>query len=172
MAGAKPKLVFWKPGLVVRAAQVYLDANFLVALAWPEHIWHASATGLSAAMQARGTRLILSSLAFNEAIYQLIKLAEKEQSRRSEAAGFDNGAELNWHSSLDRAVAGLATLDFFEPANISFQRQVIRAVRDLNLDPTDAFHYAAAARLNCPIVTNDVGFQKLPDANLTVVTFF
>ncbi len=173
---AKPKIVFWKPGGVVRGKQVYLDANFLVGLAQPDHIWHSSASGLLASLLERGTKLVLSSLALNEAIYQLIRLEQKTQARLAES-GDDAGSELaaagpGWAGLLIQTLESLSNLVFFEPPDLAFHRQVIRAVQELNLDPTDAFHYSAAHRLACPILSNDVGFQKIPDQNLVVVTFF
>jgi predicted nucleic acid-binding protein len=168
VAAAKPKIVYWKPGGVVRGTQVYLDANFLVGLARPDHIWHASASALRDSLVERATKLILSSLAFNEVIYQLLRLEQKDkdQSEAEPAPG------ANWPERLDKAVLSLSNLSFFEPPDAAFHRQVSRAVYDLKLDPTDAFHYAATRRLACPIVTNDAGFQKIPDQNLTIITFF
>ena len=168
MAAARPKIVYWKPGGVVRGTQVYLDANFLVGLARPDHIWQASARALRDSLVERGTKLVLSSLAFNEVIYQLLRLEQKDsaQTENEPVPG------SNWPERLDEAALGLPNLSFFEPPDAAFHRQVIRAVYDLKLDPTDAFHYAAARHLACPIVTNDVGFQKIPDQNLTIVTFF
>jgi predicted nucleic acid-binding protein len=168
VAVAKPKIVFWKPGGVVRGTQVYLDANFLVGLARPDHIWHASASALREALAERGTRLVLSSLAFNEVIYQLLRLEQKDASQ----AENELASGMNWPERLEAAALDLPNLSFFEPPDAAFHRQVIRGVYDLKLDPTDAFHYAAAHHLACPIVTNDVGFQKIPDQNLTIVTFF
>jgi len=81
----KPRIVFWKPGGVVRGKQVYLDANFLVGLAQPDHIWNASARGLLASLLERGTNLVLSSLALNEAIYQLTRLEQKNRARLAES---------------------------------------------------------------------------------------
>ena len=162
MAQSKPKIVFWKPGGVVKGTQVYLDANFLVALAWPAHIWHTQATNLCSSFKERQTALILSSLALNEAIYQLPRLIEKAAPE----------VQLNWNETLSQTLTELPNLRSFEPPNLAFHQAVIRGVHDLHLDPTDAFHYAAARELNCPIVTNDAGFQKIPDQNLTVVTFF
>ena len=152
----------------MRGTQVYLDANFLVGLARPDHIWHASACALRDSLAERGTRLVLSSLAFNEVIYQVLRLEQKD----SAPAENEPAQVANWPERLDEAVLGLPNLSFFEPPEAAFHRQVIRAVYDLKLDPTDAFHYAAARHLACPIVTNDVGFQKIPDQNLTIVTFF
>lgn len=173
---AKPKIVFWKPGMVVRGKQVYLDANFLVALAQPGHIWHTSAGSLLASLSERDTGLVLSSLALNEAIYQLTRLEQKSQARPPEPAEFvtelTSNTEPGWASHLNQALESLSNLVFFEPPNLAFHRQVIRAVGELNLDPTDAFHYSAARHLACPILTNDAGFQKIPDQNLVVVTFF
>ncbi len=180
---AKPKIVYWKPGLVVRGVQVYLDANFLVGLARPGHIWHASASGLLASLNQRETRLVLSSLAFNEAIYQLLRLEQKDNQAQTEpeadvadlnldSTPTDPAPPKSWAERLDDAALGLPNLTFFEPPDAAFHRQVVRGVRELNLDPTDAFHYAAARRLACPLVSNDVGFQKIPDQNLVVVTFF
>lgn len=166
---AKPKIVFWKPGGVVRGKQVYLDANFLVALAHPTHIWHGSAGMLLASLSEQGTRLVLSSLALNEAIYQLIRL---EQKNRTEPGAVETNLEPGWANQLNQTLSTLTNPVFFEPPDLTFHEQVIRAVGELNLDPTDAFHYSAARRLTCPIVTNDVGFQKISDQNLVVVTFF
>jgi predicted nucleic acid-binding protein len=168
VAAAKPKIVYWKPGGVVRGTQVYLDANFLVGLARPDHIWHASASALRDSLAERGTKLVLSSLAFNEVIYQLLRLEQKDSLQTEE----EPALTTNWPERLDEATLSLPNLSFFEPPDAAFQRQVIRAVYELKLDPTDAFHYAAARRLACPIVTNDVGFQKIPDQNLTIITFF
>lgn len=183
MAAAKPKIVFWKPGGVVRGSQVYLDANFLVGLAWAEHIWQNSASALLASLSERKTKLLLSSLALNEAIYQLMRLEEKDRARQAESDEEEDWEEegdreeikpvrLGWAERLDETLLSLPDLAFFEPPDVDFHRQVIRAVRDLNLDPTDAFHYSAARRVGCPLVSNDVGFQKIPDQNLVVVTFF
>ncbi len=172
----KPKIVFWKPGMVVRGKQVYLDANFLVALAEPGHVWHTSAGALLASLSARATNLALSSLALNEAIYQLTRLEQKNRARLSEpgelAAKTISNNEPGWAANLKAALESLSNLVFFEPPDLAFHQQVIRAVSELNLDPTDAFHYSAAHRLACPILTNDAGFQKIPDQNLVVVTFF
>lgn len=173
---AKPKIVFWKPGGVVRGKQVYLDANFLVGLAQPDHIWHISASGLLASLLERGTNLVLSSLALNEAIYQLTRLEQKNRAsllESGEAAGSELlASEPGWAGLLNLTLESLSNLVFFEPPDLAFHRQVIRAVGELNLDPTDAFHYSAVRRLACPILSNDVGFQKIPDQNLVVVTFF
>lgn len=164
--------------MVVRGAQVYLDANFLVGLAWPGHIWHASANALRASFAERNTVLVLSSLAFNEAIYQLVRLEQKDRDKYEEEGKTEEDVNTvpsvkgSWAEQLDEAALGLPNLQFFEPPDALFHRQVIRAVRELNLDPTDAFHYAATRRLNCPLVSNDVGFQKIADQNLTIVTFF
>jgi predicted nucleic acid-binding protein len=176
---ARPKIVFWKPGGVVRGKQVYLDANFLVSLAQPDHIWHSSAHDLLASLLERGTKLVLSSLALNEAIYQLTRLEQKNRARLEEPDEVA-GSELltigpGWAGMLNQALVSLSlsgNLGFFEPPDMAFHQQVIRAVQELNLDPTDAFHYSAARRLACPILSNDVGFQKIPDQNLVVVTFF
>jgi predicted nucleic acid-binding protein len=177
---ARPKIVFWKPGGVVRGKQVYLDANFLVGLAQPDHIWHSSAYGLLASLLERGTKLVLSSLALNEAIYQLTRLEQKNRARLEEPGEAAGENELltdgpGWAGMLNQTLDSLSIsghLVFFEPPDLAFHRQVIRAVMELNLDPTDAFHYSAAHRLACPILSNDVGFQKIPDQNLVVVTFF
>ncbi len=170
---AKPKIVYWKPGGVVRGAQVYLDANFLVGLAWAEHIWHSQATALRDSLVKHSTQMILSSLAFNEAIYQLLRLEEKKRDTAQDALS-DTSAVIpsSWADLLDQSTFNIPNLAYFEPPDAAFHRQVIRAVRELNLDPTDAFHYAATRHLNCPIITNDAGFQKIPDQNLTIVTFF
>ncbi len=167
----KPKIVYWKPGGVVRGTQVYLDANFLVGLARPSHIWHTNATALLSSLTERSTRLVLSSLALNEAIYQLLRLEQKDYEQAEEEDALAEPGP-GWAERLDETTLALPNLNFFEPPDAAFHRQVIRAVRELNLDPTDAFHYSAARRLACPIVTNDVGFQKISDQNLTVVTFF
>lgn len=159
MAGQKPKVVYWKPGGVVRGQQVYLDANFLVGLSAPGHIWHSSARGLLAALQSRDMGLVLSSLALNEAIYQLMRL--------DEAVG-----PVRWPDQISEAVLKLPNLKNFEPPDQTFHRQTMRGVAELGLDPTDAFHYAAARYLNCPLVSNDAGFLKIPDQSLTVVTFY
>jgi predicted nucleic acid-binding protein len=160
--------------MVVRGKQVYLDANFLVALAQPDHIWHGSAGALLASLLERGTALVLSSLALNEAIYQLTRLEQQGRKKLAETAEseepFPN--EPGWAANLNRALGSLGQPVFFEPPDLTFHRQVIRGVSELNLDPTDAFHYAAARRLAVPILTNDAGFQKIPDQNLVVVTFF
>lgn len=171
---AKPRIVFWKPGGVVRGKQVYLDANFLVGLSQPDHIWNASARGLLASLLERGTKLVLSSLALNEAIYQLTRLEQKNRTRLLEMGDIaeSDSVESGWASNLNQVLESLANPVFFEPPDLAFHQQVIRAVRELNLDPTDAFHYSAARRLACPILSNDVGFQKIPDQNLVVVTFF
>jgi predicted nucleic acid-binding protein len=172
----KPKIVFWKPGMVVRGKQVYLDANFLVALAQPGHVWHNSAGALLASLSERATDLVLSSLALNEAIYQLTRLEQKSRASLSETAELPAETPSNdapgWASNLNQALETLSNPVFFEPPDLAFHQQVVRAVTELNLDPTDAFHYSAARRLACPILTNDVGFQKIPDMNLVVVTFF
>ena len=175
MAQAKPKIVFWKPGVVVRGTQVYLDANFVVGLAWPAHIWHPQAQALLGSLTERATGLVLSSLALSEAIYQLMRLEQKQaapaQPETDQEAPADQ-LRFGWADRLDEVVNTLPNLRSFEPPDARFHRQVIRAVRDYRLDPTDAFHYTATRQLTCPIITNDVGFQKIPDQNLTVVTFF
>ena len=168
---AKPKIVFWKPGLVVRGKQVYLDANFLVALAQPDHVWHQSAGAIQASLAERSTNLVLSSLALNEAIYQLTRLEQKNRAKSGEDGDASNNTP-GWGVQLNLALESLKNVVFFEPPDLAFHQQVIRAVNELNLDPTDAFHYSAAKRLGCPILSNDVGFQKIPDQNLVVVTFF
>ncbi|MDB5079660.1 MAG: Ribonuclease VapC [Chloroflexi bacterium] len=169
----KPKIVFWKPGGVVRGKQVYLDANFLVGLAQPGHIWNSSACGILASLSERGTKLVLSALALNEAIYQLDRLEQKNRARPGDTGSNEPPSlETGWAARLEQALESLSNLVFFEPPDLDFHRQVIRAVGELNLDPTDAFHYTAARRLACPILSNDVGFQKIPDQNLVVVTFF
>ncbi|MBN9388919.1 MAG: type II toxin-antitoxin system VapC family toxin [Chloroflexi bacterium] len=170
----RPKIVFWKPGMVVRGKQVYLDANFLVALAQPDHIWHSSAGALLESLLERNTALVLSSLALNEAIYQLTRLEQKNRKKLAEAGEAEETfpTEPSWAASLNRALESLGQPVFFEPPDLAFHQQVIRGVGELNLDPTDAFHYAAARRLAVPILSNDVGFQKIPDQNLVVVTFF
>lgn len=154
----------------MRGQQVYLDANFLVALSWPAHIWHTSASGLLTSFSERNTRLLLSSLALNEAIYQLMRLEERDKAENNDGEGSTSRQE--WPEFLDSTLLSLPNIQTFEPPDLDFHRQVIKAVRDLKLDPTDAFHYSAARRLLCPIVTNDTGFQKIPDQNLVVVTFF
>ncbi len=168
MAQPKPKIVFWKPGTLVRGEQVYLDANFLVALAGPDHIWHRQATALQQSLAERQTGLVLSTLALNEAIYQLQRLAQKAPPARIEN---ESGLQ-NWQDRLSEVVENMPNFRAFEPPGAAFHRQVIRAVSDLALDPTDAFHYAATRHLNCPIITNDAGFQKIADQNLTIVTYF
>lgn len=184
MPAQKPKIVYWKAGGVVRAKQVYLDANFLVALSSPEHIWHANACGLLEALQQREIMLVLSSLALNEAIYQLLSLERKRDKNQAvleveleeENPGQDNRASdiqvLPWYDRLNEEVLKLPGLKTFEPPDPSFHRQTIKNVADLGLDPTDAFHYAATRALVCPLVSNDAGFQKIPDQNLTIVTFY
>lgn len=155
MASSKPKIVYWKPGMVVRGKRVYLDANFLVGLANSEHIWNTSATLLLASFKERGTILVLSSLAFNEAIYQLSRLSEDD-----------------WYEHLIINLLSYINLSFFEPPDAAFNLDLIRVIREFKLDPTDAFHYCAARKIGCPLVTNDVGFQKIADQSLTLVTFF
>ncbi len=173
MAAQKPKIVYWKPGGVVRGKQVYLDANFLVALSAPEHIWHTNARGLQQMLAERELTLILSSLAFNEAIYQLLKRPAPAEAENEEANS-SVPRSLLWPDRLSENVLKLPHLKSFEPPDpaLAFHRQTIRGVSELGLDPTDAFHYAAARYLNCPIITNDAGFQKIPDQNLTIVTFY
>jgi predicted nucleic acid-binding protein len=168
MASQKPKIVYWKPGGVVRAQQVYLDANFLLALSVPEHIWHNNAKGLLQVLQERKITLMLSSLALNEVIYQLLKLARQPSLEETNPLP----PPLPWPDRLNEAVLKLDNLKNFEPTELAFHRQTIRGVAELGLDPTDAFHYAAAHYLNCPIVTNDAGFQKIADQHLTIVTFY
>jgi len=168
MAAQKPKIIYWKPGGVIKAQQVYLDANFLLALSVPGHLWHTQARGLLEALQARNTALVLSSLALNEVIYQLLRLH-----RQQEEAGLTDGSiTLPWQDRLNETVLKLPNLKHFEPGEAAFHRQTIRGVSELGLDPTDAFHYEAAHRLNCPLVSNDVQFQRVPDPNLTIITFF
>jgi predicted nucleic acid-binding protein len=162
MAQQKPKLIYWKPGQAVRASQVYLDANFIVALARTAHIWQTNASALMAHFKERGTTLSLSSLALNEATYQLIRLAEKDETP----------SDSNLALRLDDVLLSLPILRPFEPAEPSFHRLTLKAIAELGLDPTDAFHYTAARRLGCPLVSNDAGFQKIPDEHLTLVTFF
>jgi|GEM_PF-2043951 len=168
MTQQKPKIIYWKPGLAVRGPQVYLDANFIVGLGRPYHIWHATANALLAHLQERNTNLILSSLALNEAIYQLIRLNEKDRDTPESESEHENSLTLR----LDDVLLKLPQLRPFEPVDPAFHRQTLKAITDLGLDPTDAFHYTAARHLACPIVTNDAGFQKIPDSQLTIVTFF
>ena len=163
---------------MIRATQVYLDANFLVALSRPAHIWHANAQALQTALQERQVKLNLSALAFNEAIYQLVRLAQRDEAGNAYApdeALFGAGETKNYAPALtrlDETVLNLPGLQFFEPPNAKMHRRVLRAISELELDPTDAFHYEAAHRLNCPLVSNDVQFQRVPDPNLTIITFF
>lgn len=198
--------------MVVRGEQVYLDANFLVAIAWQPHIWNASARVLQEHLAERNIKLTLSSLALNEAIFQLKSLEQKARQKTADAPApqpvtkdedtddldefydddddEDDFARYNprhkpvpvpppprsnvpeWSSALELALGNLPNVVQFEPPDLDFHRAVINGVRKLRLDPTDAFHYAAARRLNCPIVTNDAGFQRIGDASLVVVTFF
>lgn len=173
----KPKVIYFKDGMSVRASQVYVDANFVVALSRPVHIWHMQAQALVAALQERGTKINLSSLAFNEAIYQLLRLAQKDQNEDATASLPPVQDDINPHyalvlNQLDEAVLSLPLLQLFEPPNPKLLRRALHSVVEYKLDPADAFHYEAARRLNCPLVTNDVQFQKIPDPNFTVVTFF
>jgi predicted nucleic acid-binding protein len=178
MPAQKPKIVYWKPGGAVRAKQVYLDANFLLALSVPEHIWHESASGLLQSFQERNTPLVLSSLALNEVIYQLLRLARRDEETTKAAEEVVTEMDdiqprpLSWPERLNEAVLKLPNLKNFEPPDAAFHRQTIKGVSELGLDPTDAFHYAAARALACPLVSNDAGFQKIPDQNLTIVTFY
>jgi predicted nucleic acid-binding protein len=199
--------------MVVRGEQVYLDANFLVAIAWQPHIWHASANVLQEHLAERNIKLTLSSLALNEAIFQLKSLEQKARQKADakpapvaapqpsaeteeddldfyDDEDEDDYARYNprykpvpqppapkpnipeWSSALELALGKLPNVVQFEPPDLDFHRAVINGVRKMRLDPTDAFHYAAARRLNCPIVTNDAGFQRIGDVNLVVVTFF
>lgn len=167
--------------MAVRASQVYLDANFLVALSRPTHVWHNTAEALLANLQERNIKLNLSSLAFNEAVYQVLKLAQRDQPSQqdiiTEAALFDpeENTAKNYSSALgwlDTVLLDSPNLQFFEPPNARLHHRTIQAITEYGLDPTDAFHYEAAHRLNCPIITNDVQFQRIPDPNLTIVTFF
>ncbi|MEI6045619.1 MAG: type II toxin-antitoxin system VapC family toxin [Chloroflexota bacterium] len=168
MAIQKPKIVYWKPGGVVRAQQVYLDANFLLSLSLPDHIWHLNASGLLQALQERKITLVLSSLALNEVIYQHLKLARQNLEQPPNPLL----PPLPWPDRLNEAVLKLGNLKNFEPPDPAFHRQTIRGVAELGLDPTDAFHYAAARYLNAPLVSNDAGFQKIADQHLTIVTFY
>ncbi len=183
MANQKPKIVYWKPGGAVRAQQVYMDTNFLVGLSEPGHIWHNSAQALLQELEARKINLILSSLALNEAIYQLLSLEQKtrKMSKEKEISALDESglgnsgkaeSNLPWPDRLTEAVLKLPNLKNFESADNALHRQTIKGVAELGLDPTDAFHYAAARYLNCPLVSNDAGFQKIADQNLTIVTFY
>jgi predicted nucleic acid-binding protein len=164
----KPKLIYWKPGQAVRATRVYPDANFIVALGHAGHIWHENAHALLAHFVERGTPLLLSSLALNEAIYQLLRLEEKE----AQIVPGENPVPLSLALRLEDALFSQPVLRFFEPPAAAFHRQTLKAIAELGLDPTDAFHYTAARHLSCPLVTNDAGFQKIPDSHLTLVTFF
>ncbi|MEI7553980.1 type II toxin-antitoxin system VapC family toxin [Candidatus Chlorohelix sp.] len=164
MAQQKPKLVYWKQGLAVKASKVYLDANFIVALAHPAHIWHANALALLAHFNERNTGLTLSSLALNEAIYQLMRLREKESDSPE--------AVPNLSLWLDDILLRSPLLRLFEPPDLAFHRKTLKAIAEHELDPTDAFHYIAARHLNCPLLSNDAGFQKIPDEHLLIVTFF
>jgi predicted nucleic acid-binding protein len=189
LAGIKPKVIYFKSGgMVVRASQVYLDANFLVALSRPTHIWHTNAKALLASLQERHTKLNLSALAFNEAIYQLLRLAQRDtenpdtledgeptplfNTTSDTATASSNRHYASVLGRLDNTVLSLPDLQFFEPPNAKLHHRTLLTIVEFGLDPTDAFHYEAAHRLNCPIVTNDVQFQRIPDPNLTVVTFF
>lgn len=217
MAVGKPKIILWKPGTVVRNPKIYLDANFLVGLAWPWHVWNSSANLMLAHLAEQQTGLALSSLAMNEAIFQLksfeqkanqkqaalqneaVKQAETSKADLGQEEEFDDNDDNDyadepdlrryrlkpaktspvakpkspqWPDLLEQMLAKLPNLGFFEPDDTAFHLEVIRAVHQFKLDPTDAFHYAAAKQLDCPILTNDAGFQKIPDAGLTVITFF
>lgn len=214
MAAGKPKIILWKPGIVVRNPKIYLDANFLVGLAWPWHVWNSSANLMLAHLAEQQTQLALSSLAMNEAIFQLKsfeqKANQKQAALQNETAkvietpetapnleeDFDDNDYADepnlrqyrlksaktspvakpkapqWPGLLEQMLEKLPNLSFFEPADTAFHLEVIRAVHQFKLDPTDAFHYAVAKQLGCPILTNDAGFQKIPDSGLTVITFF
>lgn len=181
MANPKPKIIYFRPGMAVRASQVYMDANFLVALSRPAHVWHGNATALLASLQERNIKLNLSSLAFNEAVYQALRLAQRDQTTQED--NNDSGVLFspeenttkNYSPALgwfDTVLLDLPNLQFFEPPNARLHHRTLHAITEFGLDPTDAFHYEAAHRLNCPLVTNDVQFQRIPDPNLTIITFF
>jgi predicted nucleic acid-binding protein len=170
MAQSKPKMVYWKEGLAVRGTQVYLDANFMVGLVRTGHVWHVSANALLEHLKQKQINLLLSALALNEAVYQLLRLLEKDKEASEEGQEVANERDLVLR--LEEKLLGLSNLRYFEPPNANFHRQTLNAILNYNLDPTDAFHYTVARHLNCPLVSNDAGFQKIPDPNLTIITFY
>ncbi len=142
----------------------------MVALANPDHIWHTNAWGLLESLQSRNTSLLISSLALNEVIYQLLYLEKKVEPPAEESETLPTWNR--WPDRVNENILKLSNLKIFEPPGLDFHRQTIKGVTEWGLDPTDAFHYAAAHSLNCPIITNDAGFQKIPDQNLVIVTFY
>jgi predicted nucleic acid-binding protein len=172
MVQSKPKIVYWKEGLAVRGTQVYLDANFVVGLLRVNHVWHNTANALLEHLNQKQINLVLSSLALNEAIYQLLRLTEKDKENAGTVDPPEKSGEREILSKIEESLFSAVNLCYFEAPNTNFHRQTLNAIFNYGLDPTDAFHYAAARHLNCPLVSNDAGFQKIPDPNLTLITFF
>jgi predicted nucleic acid-binding protein len=142
----------------------------VVGLVRTGHVWHNSAKALLEYLKQKPLTIQLSALALNEAIYQLLRLNDKEKAQDETEETVDREREIL--RRLEEALFSAPNLKYFEPPNTNFHRQTLNAIFSYKLDPTDAFHYTAARHLNCPLVSNDAGFQKILDPNLTIITFF
>jgi len=180
MPNTEPKVINFPPEPTRLPANVYFDANFLISWHLPKHRWHLPASQLLKLLLSRKTRLLVSTLALDEAWWRLlVRFYERDYGR-----GTWRPDILRRHPHLPKAyepelrgfTASLLALPRLRVVDqVNSRSLVIRALdhlRDHALAPRDAFHLAIAQAIGVPyIVTNDVRFQQIPAPWLTVITF-
>jgi predicted nucleic acid-binding protein len=160
---------------------VYLDANLLVSWHLPQHQWYRPARELMAVLSAKQASIRVSTLAIDEAWWRLlIRFYERDhglRTWRSDLLRRDPTIPQTYQPELRKFTSDLLSFRRLRVINqtrsTALVYQALDNIRDHSLAPRDAFHLALALAIGIPnIVTNDIQFQKIDAAWLSVITFF
>jgi predicted nucleic acid-binding protein len=154
-------------------AEVYLDANFLVAYFVGNHSDHINSVQLFASLVARSNILNLSPLTVDETLHAI----QKEYNNLRKQQALNNKPHSFYYQQLKKVVYYLITsprikIRQFENNIGKGCLAAVENIKNFSLAPRDAFHAAYMQEWEIKyIVTNDSDFDSLISIGINKISF-
>jgi len=173
----------YRPNILTFPTQVYPDTNFLISFYVPKHQWHSSASTLLTELVSQKVEILVSLLAVDEALYQLLIITYEDQNgkgswRRDKPWETDPSIFARLQPELDlfvnrlRQLPRLRIIDIPAPAS-DLLDDLLGNIASYSLAPRDALHLAILKALGFSmILTNDRDFERVHDLSIYVLHFW